>query len=208
VKQISFESILENNPLRSYVRDVLEVKPLRAATDVGRIPHALHIACGNGNPTRLIRKHFSLDRVSAVDRNGAVIADARRNHGSQSVDFSVQDVCSLSFEDNTFDAAFVLADLHNTQDWRGGVRELRRVLKPGGLLILEEMSQESFSYAAGRLFKVLTEHPYDSMLTEEGFRDHVLRTGFEILHFEERIPFGLLKYFIMVARKEEMQRPR
>jgi ubiquinone/menaquinone biosynthesis C-methylase UbiE len=202
MKQLSFELILENNPLRGFVRDILEVKPLRAATDVGKIPRALHIACGNGNPTRLIRKYFSPEKVSAVDRDAGVIADARRKYGCESVDFSVQEVRSLLFEDDSFDAAFVLADLHNMSDWKTGVRELQRVLKPGGLLILEELSQESFAYAAGRLFKVLADHPYESMLTMEGFRDRVLQTGFEILHFEEKIPFGLLKYFIMVARKK------
>ena len=201
MKQKSFEFMLENNPLRSYVRELLEVKPLRAATDVGRIPHALHIACGNGNPTQLILKHFSAEKVSAIDRDDELISDACRKHGSESVDFSVQDVRSLSFKDDSFDAAFDLADLHNMEDWRNGVRELKRVLKPGGLLILEELSQETFTHAAGKLFRALTEHPYESMLTVPGFRDHVLQNGFDILHFEERCPLGLLKYFIMVARK-------
>jgi ubiquinone/menaquinone biosynthesis C-methylase UbiE len=196
-----FESMLENNPLRGYVRDVMEVKPLRAATGVGRIPHALHVACGNGDSTRLVLRQFPADKLSAIDRDDELIAAACKMNGSESVDFSVQDVCSLRFKDNSFDAAFDLADLHNTQDWKVGVRELHRVLKPGGLLILEELSQETFAYAAGKLFKALTDHPYDSMLTMEGFRDHVLQTGFDILHFEEKCPFGLLKYFVMVARK-------
>ena len=201
MNQLSFESMLENNALRGYVRDLLEVKPLRAATDVGTIPHALHIACGNGNPTRLIQKYFTLEKVSAVDKDAAVIAQACSRYGSESMDFSVQEVRSLRFAGDTFDAAFVLADLHNMADWKVGVQELHRVLKPGGLLIMEELSQESFAWAAGRLFKVLAEHPYESMLTMQGFHDHVLETGFEVLNFRQKVPFGLLKYFIMVARK-------
>lgn len=201
MKQKSFEFMLENNPLRSFVRELLEVKPLRAATDVGGIPRALHIACGNGKPTQLIRKYFSAERVSAIDRDDEMIAAACRNYGDAPVDFSVQDVRSMSFADNSFDAAFNLADLHNMPDWKKGVRELKRVLKPGGLLILEELSQETFTYAAGRLFGALTDHPYDSMLTEQEFRDYVRQAGFDVLHFKEKCPFGLLKYFIMVARK-------
>ncbi len=201
MKEKLFESVLENNPVRARVREVMEVRPLRAATDVAGIDRALHIACGNGNATGLILKYFSAARMSGVDRNEELVAAASRNHGTESVDFSVQDVCSLGFEDDSFDAVFDLADLHNLRDWRGGVRELRRVLKPGGLLILEELSQETFAQGAGRLFKVLTEHPYESMLTVGDFRDHVRETGFDILHFEERHPFGLLKYFTMVAQK-------
>lgn len=201
MKRMSFESMLENNPLRARVRELMEVKPLRAATDIGRIAHALHIACGNGNATRQILDHFCPEKLSGVDRDERMIAEARRHHGSGSVDFSVQDACSLRFGDASFDAAFDLADLHNTREWRRGVRELHRVLAPGGLLILEELSRETFEHGGGRLFKVLTDHPYESMLSVDDFRDHVLRTGFAIVHFEERHPLRLLKYFTMVARK-------
>jgi ubiquinone/menaquinone biosynthesis C-methylase UbiE len=201
VKRRSFEYVLENNRLRSFVRDLMEVKPLRAATDVGRIRHALHIACGGGDPTRLILKYFSAEKVSGIDRDAEVIEAARGRRWSVPVDFSVQDVRSMSFADGSFDAAFNLADLHNWPDWRRGVRELWRVLEPGGLLISEELSRETFAHAAGRMFKALTDHPYDDMLTVDEFCDHVRRTGFEILDFEKKCPFGLLEYFIVVARK-------
>ncbi len=201
MRQMTFEHMLENNPLRAYVRELMEVKPLRKATDVGTIPYALHIACGNGNPTKQILKHFSPVKLSAIDRDAEAIAEACRKNTNAMVDFSVQGVRSLSFEDDLFDAVFDLADLHNYLDWKSGVLEMKRVLKHSGLMILEELSAETFAHSAGKLFKILTDHPYDSMLTIEGFNDYVLQNGFEILHFEERNPLGLLKYFIMVARK-------
>ncbi len=201
MKRMTFESLLENNRLRAFVRDQLEVKPLRQATDVGRIPLALHIACGNGNPTLLIRKRFALGKVLAIDRDGEVIAAARRNPALAADDFAVGDVRSLGFEDGLFDAVFNLADLHNFADWERGLLQMKRVLRPGGLLIMEELSLESFTRGAGRLFRVLTEHPYDAMLTKNAFRESVLKNGFEILHDEDRNPFGLLRYFIMIARK-------
>jgi ubiquinone/menaquinone biosynthesis C-methylase UbiE len=197
----SFEYRLENSRLRSIVRDHMEVKPLREATDVGAIPRALQIACGNGSPTKLILKRFSIGKMSAIDREEELIAVARERHAFGKVEYFAQDVFTMSFEDESFDAVFNLADLHNYGDWEAGLLELRRVLKRGGLLIMEELSRESFSHAAGKLFRKLTDHPYDSMLTMEGFRASALRNGFEILRFEERNPLGLLLYFIMVARK-------
>ena len=199
--KFSFEYLLENNRLRAYVRERMEVRPLRMATDVGDIPNALQIACGNGSSTSMILKHFAPQKMSAVDLNPEVIASARNNRALDQVDFYVQDVFTLGFPDNLFDAVFDLADLHNYSDWRGGLLQLKRVLKRGGLLILEELSRESFSHAAGRLFKMLTEHPYDDMLTMESFCDFVLRNGFEILHFQELNPFKLLRYFTMIAKK-------
>jgi ubiquinone/menaquinone biosynthesis C-methylase UbiE len=200
--RITFEYLLENNALRSHVRDIMEVKPLREATSIGRIPNALHIACGNGNPTKLIRKRFAIDRVSAFDRDPSVIDAARRKYPNEPISFSVQDVRSMDFPDDTFDAVFDLADLHNFADWKTAVRKIYRVLKPGGFLILEELSQETFTHAAGRLFKALTDHPYDSMLTVQGFREYIGGSGFEILNFRELCPLGLLKYFLLIGRKK------
>jgi len=198
---MTFEYLLENNRLRGIVREHFEVKPLRRATDIEVIPRALHIACGNGKPTALIVKHFSPQSVSAIDRDAGLVAIARRNPALARVDLSTGDVCALGFEDSTFDAVFDLAELHNYANWQGGLLEMKRVLKPGGLLILEELSLESFSHAAGRLFRALTKHPYDAMLTTDAFRASVAANGFQVLRFEERNPLGLLRYFIMIARK-------
>ena len=198
---MSFESWLENNRLRPYVREQFEVKPLRRATNVGAIPHALHIECKDGVPTAQIMKHFPVEKVTGIDRDEGLVAAARANPACAGADFSVGDVRSLGFTDGSFDAVFDLAELHNYPDWERGLREIKRVLKPGGLLILEELSLESFAWGSGRLFKALTEHPYDVMFTAGAFRDRVLESGFEIASFDRRTPFGLLKYFIMVARK-------
>ncbi len=201
MKAKTFESRLENNRLRAFVRERMEIRPLRKATDVGAVPHALHIACGNGGPTSLILKHFDLGKVSAIDRDADLIAEARGNPAFDRVDFSVGDVRSLGFADGLFDAVFDLADLHNFRDWERGLAEMKRVLRPGGLLIMEELSRESFAHSAGKLFKLLTDHPYDAMLTADGLRAAVLRDGFEILHFGRKNPFGLLRYVVMIARK-------
>jgi ubiquinone/menaquinone biosynthesis C-methylase UbiE len=201
MKRATFEYRLENNPLRALVREHMEVKPLRKAAEVGSIGRALQIACGNGSSTSQIMKYFSPGKLFAVDREEDLIAIARETHASGAFEFYPQDVFSLSFRDGHFDAVFNLADLHNYEDWRTGLLELRRVLKPGGFLIMEELSRETFAYAAGKVFKRLTDHPYDSMLSVEGFREYAIRSGFEILRFEDRVSLGLLKYFIMVARK-------
>jgi len=195
------ESLIEGIPLRGYVRETMEVKSLRRASEVGKIDRGLHIACGNGESTRLILKHFSIESLSAVDRDSEAIGAARTRTDLGAIDFSVQEVSSLGFADGEFDAVFDLAELHNLADWRRGLAELRRVLKPGGLLFVEELSRETFAHAAGRLFKALTVHPYDLMLTREGLREALLEEGFEILHFEERNPLGLLRYLIVVARR-------
>jgi len=201
VKPKSFEAWLESHPVRPFVREQSEVKPLRRSADFEAIPHALHIECKDGVPTAQIMRHFPVEKVTGIDRDESLVAAARANPACVGADFSVGDVRSLGFTDGTFDAVFDLAELHNYADWEQGLHEIHRVLKRGGLLILEELSRESFSWGAGRLFKALTEHPYDVMFTADAFRDRVLESGFEIASFDRRTPFGLLKYFTMIARK-------
>ena len=197
-----FEAALENNRLRTWVRDRMEVKPMRDAAGTDHVGHALHIACGNGSATGLILRHFRADRMVAVDRDGDAVELARRDRPSDTIDYSVQDVRSLSFPDGTFDTVFDLADLHNFADWERGLAEISRVLKPGGLLMLEEITRDTFGRGAGRLFKALTEHPYDVMMSIDDLREYLVRHGFEILQFRTKNPVGLFRYYILIARKE------
>lgn len=196
-----FEYYLENNRARAFVRELMEVRPLRRATDVEGIGHALQIACGVGSSSSQLMRHFSPRRLTAIEREPELVDVARATHDPERFEFRAGDVFSMGFGDGAFDAVFNLADLHNYADWRTALLEIRRVLKPGGHLIMEDMSRESFRYAAGRAFKRLTSHPYGEMLAMEEFRLFAEASGFELLRFEEVNALGLLKYFIMVARK-------
>ncbi len=49
----------------------------------------------------------------------------------------VCDFKDLVFEDNTFDVVFICSSLHHTWDYNQVVKEMIRVLAPGGLLLLE-----------------------------------------------------------------------
>jgi ubiquinone/menaquinone biosynthesis C-methylase UbiE len=201
---MSFESVLENNPLRAAVRAKMEVEPLlRAAEAAGAAAkgRALHIACGNGNSTLLLEKAFRLAQIEAIDANAEGIEAAKARHGGGAIDFRVGEVRALDFPDGSFDAAFDLGELHNYPDWRRGVAELARVLRPGGWLFLEEISKETFAHGAGILFKALTEHPYAEMLAFAELRGELSAAGFELLAFEEQVPLGLLKRCLAVARR-------
>ena len=48
------------------------------------------------------------------------------------VEFVQGNVLSLPFDCNSFDVVFSNGVLHHTTDWRKGIREVVRVLKPGG----------------------------------------------------------------------------
>lgn len=76
-------------------------------------------------------------RVTAIDLSPAIVAEAAaRNPGIEAV---VADVRALPFPDGTFDVVFsgsTLDHFESTADIEAALVELRRVLRPGGRLIL------------------------------------------------------------------------
>jgi ubiquinone/menaquinone biosynthesis C-methylase UbiE len=201
MEHATFEEKLERNPLRMWVREHFEVKPIRDETAPCRIDHALHFCCRNGKGTALLHRYFSPARIAAVDPDEGMIRQARENVAGLPVDCSVGSLSRLDFGNESFDAAFILGELHNFPQWRECMDEISRVTKPGGLLLIEELSSESFEFGLGRYFRDRTEHDYAAMLRLDEFSDYVRTSGYETLRLKKIVPLGLFKYFVLVARK-------
>jgi demethylmenaquinone methyltransferase / 2-methoxy-6-polyprenyl-1,4-benzoquinol methylase len=65
----------------------------------------------------------------------------RARRKSETVTWVQGDVLSLPFPDGAFDAATVGFGVRNVDDLEQGLRELRRVLRPGGRLAILEITQ-------------------------------------------------------------------
>lgn len=200
-KTKTFEEALEDNPLRPLVRDRMEIMPLARAADAGRIATALQVACARGDSSAQLLTRFDIGEFIAVDKSEAMIALAGAKHAGIATRFQVMDIPRLGFPDGRFDAVFNLAELHNYGDWRQGLSEMARVLKPGGLLIMNELSIESFRQGMGPYFMRRTVHPYERMFSATELRAALGDCGLEARHFKVKNPLGLLPYLIVVAVK-------
>jgi demethylmenaquinone methyltransferase/2-methoxy-6-polyprenyl-1,4-benzoquinol methylase len=78
--------------------------------------------------------------VEGVDLAPGMVDRARRKAGDR-VAFRVADVAALPYPDGAFDAATVAFGARNFQDLDGGLREMRRVVRPGGRLLVLEFSR-------------------------------------------------------------------
>ena len=74
--------------------------------------------------------------MSGFDSSSAMVGLARQRLGPDA-DLQVADISrSLPFADGAFDDLVVSLVLHYLQDWTAPLAELRRLLKPGGPLLL------------------------------------------------------------------------
>jgi ubiquinone/menaquinone biosynthesis C-methylase UbiE len=98
--------------------------------------HLLDAGCGPGTITLGLARHVAPGHVIGIDIEDSQFAGSREQAKRESlnVDFRKADMYQLPFEDEVFDAVFSHAVLQHLKDPLAALTELRRVLKPGGVI--------------------------------------------------------------------------
>jgi demethylmenaquinone methyltransferase/2-methoxy-6-polyprenyl-1,4-benzoquinol methylase len=97
----------------------------------------LDAACGTGD-LAIADLKAGADRVTGLDFSEQMLVRARKK--SASIEWIQGDMLALPFADETFDAATVGFGVRNVENLELGLRELRRVLRPGGRLAILEIT--------------------------------------------------------------------
>lgn len=117
----------------------------------------LDIATGTGDFAILAAQKLRPQTVTGADISEGMMAIGRekvRERGLQDViTFKKEDCTHLSFPDNTFDAVTAAFGIRNFQDLEQGLREMQRVLKPGGLFCVLELTTP-VSFPMRQLFHI------------------------------------------------------
>ena len=112
---------------RKVGRLVAEHKP-------GRI---LDVATGTGDLALELQRSCPDADVMGADFCEEMLAIARDRGLKESL---VADGLELPFEDDSFDVVTVAFGLRNMSDWKGGLQEMARVVRPSGLLLVLDFS--------------------------------------------------------------------
>ena len=110
---------------------------LTAEAAVRKGDRVLDAACGTGDLTIADLK-AGASRVTGLDFSEEMLARARRK---APLEWIQGDLLALPFAEATFDAATVGFGVRNVADLELALRELRRVLRPGGRLAILEITQ-------------------------------------------------------------------
>ena len=101
----------------------------------------LDFGCGPGTISVGLARAVDPGEVHGVDMEESQIELARaaaEAGGHKNAKFHVGDVTSLPFEDNSFDVAHCHAVLMHVPDTSGALAEVKRVLRPGGIIASRE----------------------------------------------------------------------
>ncbi|KAL2850649.1 UbiE/COQ5 methyltransferase [Aspergillus pseudoustus] len=107
----------------------------------------LDIGCGPGTITVDLATHIPEGHITGLEYFGDPLPAARSlaaSRGIKNITFTTGDIHSLPFADNTFDVIHVHQVLQHIADPVAGLREMRRVAKPGGIVAARESDRFSW----------------------------------------------------------------
>jgi SAM-dependent methyltransferase len=159
----------------------------------------LDVGCGRGLLTVGAARRLSTGRVVGVDvwkrgavsgnRADSVLENARVEDVSDRVEVKEGDVRALPFANETFDVAvsnFVVHEMNNRNEREEMMREIARVLKPGGHVALVDF--------------IFTEECVAS-LRNHGVAAERIRDGFLSFWISALLNFGMVKTYHVVGSK-------
>ena len=127
----------------------------------------MEVSCGHGGGASYIKRYLNPKSYLGVDRNPQAIEFCRHHYSLEELSFAQGDAEALQFDDQTFDAIINVEASHCYGDMAQFVREVARLLRPGGY----------FLYADFR-----------STAEQEDLRRQLAQSGLEVVKKENITP--------------------
>ena len=185
------ERLMVNSPIRVMVQRGL-IRWIKGVTRIPPRARVLEIGCGRGAGARLIQAEFHPATLHAFDLDLAMIRLAGRYLQAEhrdKISLYVGDAAMLPYRDAALDVIFGFGVLHHLPDWRRGLSEIARVLRPGGIYCLEEFYPRLYqNFLARRLFL----HPEHDRFYSHDLHRALAGEGFTLAGCLEQKMLGIL----------------
>ena len=182
-KELSEVTLDDLQPVDEFhIRGDAATKELIKLAEFTSDMHILDVGCGIGGSTRRL-SHQTGCFATGIDLSEEYIDTAERLtqllNMQERVKFHAASALELPFDDNTFDGVWSLQMNMNVEDKLSWLKEVYRVIKPGGRAILYEVCG---SINTPLYFPVpwAQDSSMSFLVTPEAFREEVTKAGFEI----------------------------
>lgn len=106
----------------------------------------LDIGTGYGNFIHQLTNLYSdYESFIGIDTNSRLIEMAEQNKPNDKVSFDEMDAYHMTYPDQSFDVICLSNSLHHLSDINGMFQAMKRVLKPDGYIIIQEMIRDQLS---------------------------------------------------------------
>lgn len=140
-KVVGIISLGREKRFRRAAIDLVEIKPGMSILDVG---------CGTGSLTLAARQKMGAEgKVAGLDPSSNMInlAQQKADKAGVEIDFQVGVIEQIDYPDNTFDLVLSSLMMHHLPGElkKDGLKEVYRVLRPDGTLMIVEIDPNDFS---------------------------------------------------------------
>lgn len=184
--------------------------------------HVLDVAIGTADLAIAMLQAGKAEQVTGIDLSAEMmkVGEQKCKQLGLEAGFLLENAQQMPFDDNSFDAVTCAFGCRNFSDLDAGLREMYRVLKPGGQVTILE-----FSYPSNRLVRALYDFYFTQVLPligrivsrdktaytylnksvksfcwGEAFVQHLCDAGFRDEHFVP-LTFGIATVYTAIKRK-------
>jgi ubiquinone/menaquinone biosynthesis C-methylase UbiE len=189
VKLNIFEKMYINSPLHTLSQQRV-VSFLKSLNTLRQGSHIIEIGCGRGVGMKLIMRAFEPGSAEALDIDPRMITlTEHRLRSLPGVVVRLADVHELPYSAGSIDAVFDFGVLHHLEDWKRGLREVSRVLRPAGFFYIEEYFPALYANA---FFGKILAHPPEDRFDARDFRSALEQARLRLMAGYRESQFRLL----------------
>ena len=174
------ELIAMNNPVRRVLQKQIEFRNFTYLLKKHQIDLSnkkiLDLACGSGYSLKLLNAAFKPSFLVGFDIMSSQISKAATENSKAHLFRG--DLLKLAIKDNSFDAVFGFGILHHVLDWQLALKEISRITKINGYLIMEEPNGSASEFFRKYCFFQI---PKEGQFTFQELLEFASQEGFELI---------------------------
>ncbi len=152
----------------------------------------LEIGSGVGMTSNFIATKFPESELMATDFDQTQVNTAKAKITRKNVRFQQEDAAELSFSDNSFETCFAVLTFHHIENFPQTVKEVYRILKPGGRLFVLDIPAKTWNPIL-RWVRLIGRFRFGTpgMFSKDEFVELLQETGFKIVFEKSKFWFWI-----------------